>query len=456
MLRQHTSGGVRRFGMLAALAALIAFALVGAWGSAPQSAYAGPPDDAVLDWNLNAVNALVNAPTAAIPGAGQSPPVSMLHLAMVQGAVYDAVNMIDGGYQPYHAGLPSAPGSASRAAAVATAAHHVLVGMVIVPALSATIVTRLNTLYADSLAAATTQDGATAVSAGVAAGAAAATKMLAERANDGRYPAVPFMFAVGDDPGEWRPTNGVNDPFAWVAKVDPFVLESAAQVRTKGPYALKSGAYTKEYNEVKAYGGTTPTLRTQEQTDTARFFAVNPVELFNRTFRGIASGQGLTMAEQARLFAMLNMGAADSLIGCWDDKAFWNFWRPITAIHEGDDDGNPRTEGDPGWTPFITMTPAAVTPPYPDHPSGYNCVTGGFMYTAEAFFGKGKFDFSLTATILGAPVTRDYERFTDVLDDTIDARIFLGLHFRAPDEQGAGIGKDVAHWLDKNYFQRVK
>ena len=132
----------------------------------------------------------------------------------------------------------------------------------IVPPLSATIVTRLNTLYGESLAAATTQDGASAVSAGVAAGAAAATRMLADRANDGRYPAVPFTFPVGDDPGEWRPTNGVNDPFAWVAKVDPFVLESAAQVRTKGPNALKSGAYTKEYNEVKAYGGngtTTPT-----------------------------------------------------------------------------------------------------------------------------------------------------------------------------------------------------
>ncbi len=459
MLRQHTSRGVRRFGLLAALAALIAFALVGAWGSAPQSAYAGPPNDAVLDWNLNAVNALVNAPSAATPGAGQTPPVSMLHLAMVQGAVYDAVNMIDGGYQPYSAGLPAAPASASKAAAVATAAHHVLVGAVIVPPLSATIVTRLNNLYSQSLTDATTQDGADAVSAGIAAGAAAAAKMLADRASDGRYPAVPFTFAVGDDPGEWRPTNGVNDPFAWVAKVDPFLLESADQVRTKGPHALKSGAYAKEYNEVKDYGGngtTTPTLRTQEQTDTARFFASNPVELFNRAFRGIASGHSLTMAEQARLFAMLNMSGADSLIGCWDDKAFWSFWRPITAIHEGDNDGNPRTDGDANWTPFITLTPPAVTPPYPDHPSGYNCATSGFMYAAEAFFGKGKFDFTLSATILGATVTRDYERFTDVLDDTIDARIYLGLHFRAPDVQGAGIGKDVAHWLDKHYFQQVK
>ena len=453
MLRQHRSKGVRRFGLIAALAALITFALVGAWGSAPQSAYGGPPNDAVLDWNLHAVNALVNGPTAPTPGAGQTPPVSMLHLAMVQGAVYDAVNMIDGGYQPYLAGLPSAPGSASKAAAVATAAHHVLVGAVFVPALSATIVTRLNTLYADSLAAATTQDGATAVSAGVAAGAAAAAKMLADRASDGRYPADPFMFAVGDDPGEWRPTSGVNDPFAWVARVDPFLLDSADQVRTKGPHALNSGAYTKEYNEVKAYGGngtTTPSLRTPEQTATALFFTANPPELFNRTFRGIASGHGLTMVEQARLFAMLNMAGADSHIGCWNDKAFWSFWRPITAIRLGDDDGNPHTVGDPAWTSL------GVNPPYPDHPSGYICLTGGFLYSAEVFFGRGKFDFSLTATVAGVSVTRDYERFTDVLDDTIDARVWLGIHFRAADEQAAGIGKDVAHWLDKNYFQSVK
>jgi hypothetical protein len=283
--------------------------------------------------------------------------------------------------------------------------------------------------------------------------------MLMLRADDGRYPAVPFTFAVGDEAGEWRPTNVVNDPFAWVARVDPFLLENAAQVRTKGPHSLKSGAYTTEYNEVKDYGGngtTTPTLRTPEQTAMARFFAVNPVELFNRTFRGIAGAEGLSVAEQARLFAMLNMAGADALIGCWDDKAFWNFWRPVTAIQLGDDDGNPRTAGDTGWTPFVAMTPVAATRPYPDHPSGYNCVTGGFMHTAEAFFGRGKFAFSLTATVLGAPVTRNYERFTDVLGDTIDARVFLGIHFRAPDVQGAELGKDVAHVLDKNYFQPVK
>jgi hypothetical protein len=458
MLNLHLPQRVRRVGLLAGAAALTALALA-PWGSAPGPASAAAPNTAVLDWNLNAVNALVNAPSAAIPGAGQPPPVSILHLAMVQGAVYDAVTSITGGHAPFLDGLPAAPASASTAAAVATAAHHVLVGVVIVPPLSATIVTRLNDLYAASLAAATVADGADAVAAGVAAGAAAAAKMLAERADDGRYPAVPFTFAVGADAGEWRPTNGVNDPFAWVAKVDPFVLDSAAQVRSKGPHSLTSGAYAKEYDEVKAYGGngtTTPTVRTAAQTATARFFAVNPVELFNRAFRGIAAGEGLGVADQARLFAMIDIAGADALIGCWDDKAYWNFWRPVTAIQQGDDDGNPRTAGDPTWTPFVALTPVGATPPYPDEPSGYNCVTGAFMHAAEAFFGRGKFAFSLTATIAGTPVTRDYERFTDVLDDTIDARVFLGIHFRAADVHGAEIGRDVVHVLDKHHFQRVK
>jgi hypothetical protein len=360
--------------------------------------------------------------------------------------------MIDGGHEPYLAGLPPAPASASKAAAVATAAHHVLVGVVVVPPLSAAIITRLDGLYADSLAAATIQDGPSAVAAGITAGAAPAEAMLDNRANDGRYGT--FSFTVGDDPGEWIPTppGFVNDPFAWVAEVEPFMLESTSQFRTKGPHALKSGAYTMEYNEVKELGG--PTLgspRTPEQEALAQFYTVNPVELFNRTFRVISEAEGLTLVEQARLFAMLNLAGADSAISCWDDKAFWSFWRPITAIQEGDNDGNRRTVGDTGWTSFI------ASPPYPEHPSGYNCQSGAFMYTAEAFFGHKKMPFSVVRIAPMVPnVTRDYERFTDVVDDTIDARVYQGIHFRASDVQGAGIGKDVAHWLDKHFFESVK
>ena len=432
------------------LAGLSVLGLVGAvWLIPAASVAAAEPTNTVLVWNENAVNVISQPATATPPGLGQAPPLSALHVAMVHGAIYDAVNAIDGGHQSYLGGLPPASPTASPEAAVATAAHHVLVGLGIglVPALPQIVRDRLDALYAGALAG--IPDGE-AKSDGIAAGAAAAAAMLAARAADGRY--VPFSFAVGDGVGEWRPTGTGNDPFAWVAGVDPFLIESSSQFRTKGPHALTTDAYAKDYNEVKELGGpdTPDSPRTEEQTALARFYTVNPVELFNRTFRVVGAERGLTLVEEARLFAMVNMAGADGLISCWDEKAFWSFWRPVTAIHEGDNDGNPDTVGDAGWTPFI------ATPPYPEHASGYNCVTSSMMYTADAFFGAKRMAFSVVRIAPGVPnVTRVYERFTDVVDDTIDARVYLGIHFRAADVQGAGIGKDVAHWLDKHYFQSV-
>ena len=203
---------------------------------------------------------------------------------------------------------------------------------------------------------------------------------------------------------------------------------------------------------MKHLGGpdTPASPRTDKQTAVARFYTVHPVELFNRTFRAIAEERGLSLVEEARLFAMLNIAGADSLINCWNDKLTFSFWRPITAIHEGDDDGNRRTAGDEGWTSFLP------TPSYPDHASGYNCVTGAMMHTAEAFFGTRRMTFSVVRIVPGqADVTRVYKRFTDVIEDTIDARVYQGIHFRTADVQGARIGKKVAHWLDRHYFQPV-
>jgi hypothetical protein len=441
--------------VLAGLAMVVTFVAVLLGGAAAPPAQAGPPEDAVLDWNRYAVEALVNVPNGPVPNAGQSPPVSILHLAMVQGAVYDAVNMIDGGHEAYLDDLPSAPASASMPAAVATAAHHVLVGMVVVPPLAVGIIDRLNGLYGDSLAAIPNSASKTA---GIAAGEAAAAAMLRARANDGRF--GPFRFTCGEDAGEWRPAtstvcttpSGPSDPNAWVARVEPFVLESTSQFRSKGPDDLESGAYAKEYNEVKDLGEV-DSPRNAEQEAVARFFTntTHPPEWYNRTFRTVSAEAGLTLVEQARLFGMLNMAGADSLINCWDDKAFWSFWRPITAIRTGDDDGNRKTVGDSGWTPL------EGNPPYPDHTSGYNCVTGAFMHTAGAFFGKKPMTFDLVRNVTGAAdVTRTYAQFADVIDDTIDARVYQGIHFRAADVQGAAIGRDVAHWLDKHFFQAVK
>lgn len=258
----------RRITLLVATTMIVAAALPAATSaSMPQAEM----DNAVLEWNVHAIDALSNPPTAPIPGAGQSPTVGLLHLAMVQGAVYDAVNAIDGGHQPYLAGIEASPRAAKRAA-VATAAHDVLVGLV--PELPAAIRDRLDGLYAASIA--TIRNGAR-KDAGIAVGAAAGAAMLADRANDGRFGS--FSFTTGADPGEWRPTPPafISDPFAWVARVRPFTLRRTSQFRTAGPKALTSEAYAREFTEVKEFGSASSTTRTAAQTVLALFYTDNAV-----------------------------------------------------------------------------------------------------------------------------------------------------------------------------------
>jgi hypothetical protein len=451
----------RRDGLVACFVlAAVASAVL---GSAAAPATADSPATAVLDWNKHTFDALANSPTPTppvVPGAGLTPPVQGLHLAMVQGAVYDAVNAIDGGYEPYLDGLPAAPGSASKAAAAATAAHDVLVSVLnqlpLTPTFTAavrqTIIDRLDSLLASSIAQATASDGAQAVADGIAAGQAAAAAMIAERTNDGRF--GPFRFTCGEGPGQWRPVTstvcttppGPSDPFAWVAKVKPFVVESGEQFLSKGPRALETGAYAKEYNEVKTFGAVGST-RTPDQQAVFDFFQANPVEMYNRSFRAYALAEGLGLAEQARLFAKFALAGADTFVTCWEDKAHWSFWRPMTAIRLGDADGNAKTEGDPTWTSAIG------NPPYPDHSSGYNCVTGSYMATAERYFGHGQTTFTV---LHPTGMTREYEHFRGVWEDTIDARIWQGIHFRSADEQGVKIGRDVARWVDKHALQSAE
>jgi hypothetical protein len=409
------------------------------------------PTSSVRDWNLNASNAIFNLPGGSPPGAGMALP-GFLHLAMVQGAVYDAVNAIDGGYEPYLEGLPAASPTDSVEAAVATAAHDVLVGLTNpqTDVLLLSTATRAWLDEARDASLATIPDGAPKAG-GIAIGAAAAEAMLDARDDDGRF--VPFSFAVGSDPGQWRPTppGFVNDPFAWVANVDPFLLESTSQFRTDGPNALSSAEYLADYNEVKERGSLTSTSRTSAQTAVALFYIENSIVMLNRTFRQIAQDQNLTPVEEARLFGMLNLIGADAVINCWDDKAFHAFWRPITAIRLGDLDGVDATVGDTGWTPLFPTPPG--TPPYPDHPSGYNCITGSMMNAAKAFFGPNQMEFTIHSNSSG--VDREYSRFNQVYHDTIDARVYLGIHFRTADVQGAVLGKKVAAWASKHYFQPV-
>src|SRR5262249_41154064 len=271
--------------------------------------------DAVTDWNAI-------ASTAIVVTAGQPPPVSALSFAMVQGAVYDAVNAIDRGHQPYLVQPPSNP-TDSKEAAAATAAYQVLIGL---------FPTQQSTLQPqyDAYIAALPDNPPGSKAAGAGIGQATANAMLTARTNDGRFGPSPTPYPVA--PGIWRPTppNFANDPAPWVGNVRTFLVPSAAMLRTDGPNALTSDAYTEDFNEIKEVGSLTSTTRTPDQTDAAIFWQDHAHALFNRIFRTLAVSQQLDIVDSARLFAMENLAGADASIGCWNDKDYLPFFPAIT------------------------------------------------------------------------------------------------------------------------------
>ena len=415
----------------------LAIALIAVSLLVPASSLAiDEPTDMVYEWNINAISAIGNAGNATPPGLGQPPPLQPIHLAMVHIAVYDAVQAIVDDYEPYLGGL-NAASNASQSAAVAAAAYGVLVGLT--PAPPNAVRTSLDALYAASLL----RIPDTHEAAGVAVGQAAAAAVLANRANDGRFGT--YAFPIGTDPGEWRlvPPGNANS-FGWVSLVKPFTLKSQDQFRIGPPFPLNSPEYAAEFNEVKSLGGATST-RTPEQAQLATWASTNPVPMLHRGMREIATAKHLSTSEQSRLFVMTSVSTADALISCWENKDHWLFWRPQTAIQQAATDGNPATMADPSWTSLIP------TPGYPDPPSGFNCVASAMVNAARAYFKTNSMTFSLTS-VGPTGVTRHYKQFSGVIKDAIDGRVYVGLHFRRADEQGAWVGKMAAHWATKHYF----
>jgi hypothetical protein len=405
----------KRFILIAAVLAAMA---------APGTARA----DAVTEWNLNASQAL-------FVGAAQPPNVSSFHLAMVQGAVYDAVNAIGGGREGYL--LTSRVGQPmdSKPAAAAAAAYKVLSHLV--PAQQAV----LDAQYAASLAA--IPDG-TSKTRGIRVGEAAAAAMIAARTDDGRFGA--FRFTAGSGPGVWKPVLPAfgNDANAWAKDVRPFFIDEAAQFRSKGPDELTSKAYARDFEEVKSVGSLTSTTRTADQTHAARYWGENPPATWSRIMRSLSAAKGLTIDENALLYAQAYMAAADAFIAVWDEKAHSAFWRPITAIREADTDGNAATEKDAAWLPLLS------NPPYPEHPSGHLGLSGAFINTLQGFFGTDAVGWTDTN---GAGLTRTYTDLSATLDEIVNVRIWSGIHFRNADEASARIAKQIVKWRDRHYFE---
>jgi hypothetical protein len=413
-----------------AVALLVMLALVPAT-SGTAGAKPSPGDASVItEWNQIAVNTVVND----TPIAGH--PQALLYMGLFQAAVYDAVVGIEGRYEPYRFDQRAPHPSSPQAAAVA-AAHELLVTYFSYAEAT------LDVAYASSLAQ--IPDGKAKTN-GVAFGVRAADNLISLRAHDGRD--APIFFTQPPAPGVWRPTPPGFVPMLdpWLGFVTPLLVRSPFQFAPPPPPALTSSQYTSDFIEVKAYGSSTSTVRTPEQTATALFFSSNPVVLFNAAMRDQATVRNLDLVDAARMFAGADMSVADAIITVWRAKYDYGFWRPITAINLADTDGNLLTIADPTWVPLFT------TPAYPEYPSGYNSFAASVTGSLEALFHTQHLNLTLISTAV-PPVVRRYDTGSDVRTDVVNARIWLGIHFRSADEASRTLGVELSHWVVDHYFQ---
>jgi hypothetical protein len=388
--------------------------------------------DVVTDWND-----IGN--TAVVTNAKRPAGAAIVDMAYVHAAIYDAVNAIDHRYTSYAVSPAVAPPpSTSKEAAAATAAYKVLLALF--PAQE----TFLNTKYRQYLAAIPDEQPKTD---GIALGSEIAVKFLRSRAGDGRDADVPLTAWTGI--GNWQPTSpGYAPPLTpWMATMRPFLIDGPAQFRAAGPPVLDSEQWAIDYNETKNYGALNNSLRTPEQTEIALFYTEHTGAQYNRIFRQFAQAQNLNVADNARLFAMIYLAGADSLIAGWDSKFYFHFWRPVTAIRNGELDGNPMTLSNMDWTPL------APTPGHPEYPAAHGCLTAAFAEALRTFYGTKKVKITLSSTATNT--TRTFDNTDGLIKEIIDARVFGGMHYRTSVKHGAVIGKKVVKWMTKNFFQPV-
>jgi hypothetical protein len=390
--------------------------------------------DAITDWNEITVS------TTLVP-PGRPGPSNLLDIAVVQLAMYDAVQAIERDYRPYCADIPGASGS--PAAAAAKAAYDVLVNRF--PSQAAA----LGTTYQNYLIA----HGISPMDAGIPVGATAAGCLIEMRSADGSFPVGFPPFFGGNEIGMWRPTSPNTSMAApWLGLVEPFTIKSQSQFRPGPPPALNSPEYTRDYNEVKSVGSADSSTRTLDQTDMAHFWNLNYQLVLNKLIRDLSTAHVTNISDNSRLFALTTSAMADSIITAWDSKLAYVFWRPITAIRNGDSDGNPRTEGDAAWASLI---PA---PAYPDYTSGANALVSGTARSLQLFFGTNEMALSITTTNLGPTMldTRTFDKFSDLRDEVVEARIYEGIHFRFADELARHQGERIAQWAHSHHFRPVE
>ena len=383
--------------------------------------------DVVSEWNERAL--------ACTTTAKQPPFTAARTMAMVHTAMFDAVNSIERGYAPYRVKGVAPAGGSPEAAGVA-AAHAVLIK--IFPDQKGA----LDASYADSLARIPDGSGKTS---GMAVGESAAREILAFRTGDGAD--APNNYRPRTTPGEYVATP-LPAASQW-GSVTPWVMERGSQFRPEPPPPLTSGEWAKDYNEIKEVGGKKSTVRTHEQTDIAKFWTITGPQSWDPIVRQLAAAPGRTLAENARLFALVEIAAADAYIAVFDAKYTFNFWRPITAIRNGDIDGNDATVREADWEPLVD------TPLHPEYPCAHCITSAAVAAVLRSEFGER----SIPAVMMTSPAAPGVERKWTTIqgwaDEVSEARICGGLHYRNSTVVGKAMGREIGELAVKGYLQPV-
>jgi len=392
--------------------------------------------DVVTEWNQALLGAVASNSTA--------PPVAARAMAMTHLALFDAINAVDQSHTPYRWASAAAPGTSKQAAA-ASAAHSVLTHVFGAHA-------SFDALRDAQLAA--IPEGPAKV-AGVALGQAVGTDMISARANDGST--APSGYVPNTAPGHWRPTppNFPNPALPQWASVTPFGMTSSSQFRPEAPPTLTSAAYTQAWNEVREIGSATSATRTQEQTNIARVWiggpgTATPPGQWNQIAQQIAQTRGQTMEQNARMFALLGLAVADAGVVAWDCKYTYDLWRPITAIREGDTDGNPDTFAVLGWTPLLNPTPN-----HPTYVSGHSTFSSAAASMIALFLGTDNVNFTFTNQAEAPGVSRQFSSLSGAAMEAGLSRIYGGIHFGFDNTQGLACGAAMANWSFDRYLRPI-
>jgi hypothetical protein len=383
--------------------------------------------DVISDWNENAIA------LGVIRNIG--PPPAERIIAMTQLAMFDAINSIDRKYRPYLVQLPASP-TTSKEAAAATAAGMVLAGV------SPPAQAQMKSLLESYLAAIPDSAGK---AEGVKLGEAVAAKMLEERANDGSH--APDAYRPRAMAGVYVPTAPTAAP-QWPG-VKPFALTSASQFRPAAPAALKSAQWATDYNEIKEFGGRASTKRSARQTEDAHFWLMTDGRGYYPVVRTLVEAKKLSLIDSARLYALAAVAREDALIAVFDAKYHYEFWRPVTAIRNGDIDDNPATESDTAWQPID------ATPMHPEYPCAHCISSASLVGVLETVFGTAEIPEVSISSPTAPGVIHRWTNVRAFSDEVSEARIFAGFHYRSSTLVGKEMGYKIGAYVVKNLMQPV-